>query len=274
MGERFTRCGQGHLHWGTYGAAGLLLFHDEHVLLQRRASWTPGGNTWGLLGGARHRDEDPITAARREAAEESSLPPQAGLVHGIVEEDHGGWAYHTVLGTLDELIEVEPDASESAEVAWVPVSEVEQLPLFGPFARTWPRLRDGVRRPLLVVDCANVMGARADGWWKDRKGAARRLRTDLERFAECGTGEMAAFDRAYPEIVLVVEGAARGIGPGPGVRVVDAPHSGDDQIVALAYEAGPDTRPYVVTADRELRRRCESVGAAILGPRWLLSQLS
>jgi 8-oxo-dGTP diphosphatase len=29
----------------------------------------------------------------------------------------------------------------------------------------------------------------------------------------------------------------------------------------------------VVTADRELRSRCEAVGAAVVGPRWLLGLL-
>ena len=28
---------------------------------------------------------------------------------------------------------------------------------------------------VLVVDAANVVGSRPDGWWKDRAGAARRL---------------------------------------------------------------------------------------------------
>ncbi|HEV2784269.1 MAG TPA: NUDIX domain-containing protein [Actinophytocola sp.] len=276
-GDRFTRCAQGHVHWGKYGAAGLLMYHDGRVLLQRRAWWTPGGNTWGLFGGARHGDEDPIAAARREAAEECSLPADAGRVHGIISEDHGDWAYHTVLGTMDEHLDVEPDSMETSEAAWVPVSEVDKLRLFGPFANAWPRLRAGVRKPVLVVDCANVMGARADGWWRDRKGAATRLRDDLGRLAECGTTELEPFDLAFPEIVLVVEGAARGIGPGPtGVEVVDAPGSGDDTIVSLfwGYRTTKDSRQYVVTADRELRARSEAEGATALGPRWLLNQLS
>ena len=32
---------------------------------------------------------------------------------------------------------------------------------------------------LLVVDGANVVGSRPDGWWKDRAGAARRLHERL-----------------------------------------------------------------------------------------------
>jgi hypothetical protein len=33
---------------------------------------------------------------------------------------------------------------------------------------------------VLVVDAANVVGSRPDGWWKDRPGAARRLHEELQ----------------------------------------------------------------------------------------------
>jgi 8-oxo-dGTP diphosphatase len=273
-GDRFTRCGRGHLHWGRYGAAGLLPYHDGQVLLQRRALWTPGGNTWGVFGGARHRDEDPIAGALRETAEESSLTSGEVWVHGTIEEDHGGWSYHTVLATTLSLVDVQPDSWETKEAAWFPVSEVDELELFEPFADTWPRVRPALRRPVLIVDCANVMGARADGWWRDRAGAAARLRDDLGRFAERGSSQLDPFTQALPEIVLVVEGQARGIGPGAtNVAVVEAPGSGDDMIVNLVSERDTDARYLVVTADRELRRRSEAEGATTLGPRWLLAQL-
>ena len=48
---------------------------------------------------------------------------------------------------------------------------------------------------------------------------------------------------------------------------------GDDRIVELVREARPDTAHLVVTADRELRARCEAAGAAVTGPRWLLERL-
>jgi rRNA-processing protein FCF1 len=55
------------------------------------------------------------------------------------------------------------------------------------------------------------------------------------------------------------------------VRVVLAPGSGDDAIVDVVRELpGPVA---VVTADRELRRRCEAEGASVLGPGWLLGLL-
>ncbi|MFJ7150785.1 NTP pyrophosphohydrolase [Streptomyces sp. NPDC100445] len=115
---------------------------------------------------------------------------------------------------------------------------------------------------LVIVDGANVVGSRPDGWWRDRRGAAERLR---DRLAERGLP-----GRTEPvEIVLVVEGAARGVAPVPGVRVEAAPGSGDDRIVELAEEGAGRTR-LVITADRELRRRVTALGAEVAGPRTVL----
>ncbi|MGW1708788.1 NTP pyrophosphohydrolase [Streptomyces sp. NPDC002206] len=121
-------------------------------------------------------------------------------------------------------------------------------------------------RTLVIVDAANVVGSVPDGWWRDRLGAAERLRDSLAPFAAAGLP-------GHPgpvELVLVVEGAARGIASVPGVRVESAPGSGDDRIVDLvAAEAAPpaDRDCVVVTADRELRQRVEAYGAQCAGPR-------
>jgi predicted RNA-binding protein with PIN domain len=127
---------------------------------------------------------------------------------------------------------------------------------------------------VLVVDAANVMGAVPDGWWRDRRGAAERLRDRLA--AALVDGRLPGLP-GLPgpfEVVLVVEGAARGVAPVPGVAVVDAPGSGDDTIVDLAVRAAAEGRAcVVVTADRELRRRVAQSGAEWAGPRALLSAL-
>ncbi|MFC9396866.1 NTP pyrophosphohydrolase [Streptomyces sp. NPDC057027] len=120
-------------------------------------------------------------------------------------------------------------------------------------------------RPLLVVDGANVVGSVPDGWWRDRRGAAERLR---DRLAATGGPADGPHPGPY-EIVLVVEGRARGVASVPGVRVEEAPGSGDDLIADLAR--GAHGRPcLVVTADRELRRRVEREGARCTGPRSVL----
>ncbi|MFD8656768.1 PIN domain-containing protein [Streptomyces mirabilis] len=115
-------------------------------------------------------------------------------------------------------------------------------------------------QPLLVIiAAANVVGSVPDGWWRDRRGAAERLRDRLARDGLPG-------HEGPVELVLVVEGAAKGVESVPGVRVVEAPGSGDDRIVEAVTEAGE--RPVlVITADRELRRRVSESGAEVAGPR-------
>ncbi|WP_309094910.1 NTP pyrophosphohydrolase [Streptomyces sp.] len=112
---------------------------------------------------------------------------------------------------------------------------------------------------LVVVDAANVVGSVPDGWWRDRRGAAERLR---DRLAADGVPGVPG----PVEIVLVVEGAARGVESVPGVRVSSAPGSGDDHIVEVVASAG-ERSVLVVTADRELRDRVGTLGAEVAGPR-------
>ncbi|MFF6783639.1 NTP pyrophosphohydrolase [Streptomyces sp. NPDC012510] len=113
---------------------------------------------------------------------------------------------------------------------------------------------------LVIIDAANVIGSVPDGWWRDRRGAAERLR---DRLALDG---LPGHDGPV-ELVMVVEGAARGVESAPGVRVDAAPGSGDDRIVELVAEEGRDRPCLVVTADRELRRRVGELGAEVTGPR-------
>ncbi|WP_433594038.1 hypothetical protein [Nocardia sp. CA-145437] len=136
---------------------------------------------------------------------------------------------------------------------------------------------------VIVVDAANVVGSRPDGWWRDRAGAARRL-----------LGELGALRTRLPgstRIIVVLEGAAKaaadrggdghadaGESGSAGLRVVLAGGSGDDTIVEVvaAEVGGSDPMPAitVVTADRGLRARVESLGATTVGPGWLRNHLS
>jgi hypothetical protein len=119
---------------------------------------------------------------------------------------------------------------------------------------------------VLVVDGANVVGSRPDGWWKDRPGAARRLHERL-----------LLADTSYDEIVLVLEGAAKaGVPAGRDhhVRTVHAPRDGDSAIVAEARAALATGAPVtVVSADRVLCGAVANLGALTMGPSWLLAEL-
>ncbi|SEC75107.1 NTP pyrophosphohydrolase [Streptomyces melanosporofaciens] len=124
---------------------------------------------------------------------------------------------------------------------------------------------------LVVVDAANVIGSVPDGWWRDRRGAAERLRDRLAVLAGTGLPDRPGVPgwatRPPVDIVMVVEGAARGIEPVEGVRVESAPGSGDDHIVRVVA-AREEGRPcLVVTADQELRARVTALGAQVTGPR-------
>ena len=147
----------------------------------------------------------------------------------------------------------------------------------------------------IVVDVANVMGSRPDGWWRDRPGAAVRLHAEVAALA-ARDRPVLPDDTEPEEFVMVLEGAARpaaariekapdasgapdaseapdasGAPDAKPVRLVQAAGSGDDAIVALVREL--PGRVVVVTADRELRRRCEAAGAEVLGPSWLIGLL-
>jgi 8-oxo-dGTP diphosphatase len=270
-GDHFVQCGLGHRHWGKYGAAGLLLHHDGMVLLQQRSALSLGPQTWGLFGGARERDEAPVTAALRETAEESTLDVSTVRIRGVLREDHQGWAYDTVVADVPTMPEVAPASWESMDARWVPAGEVADMNLFPSFADSWPKVRAAMRKTVLIVDTANVMGSRNDGWWRDRHGAATRLRDQIDALEGL---RLPPFDMAFPEIVMIVEGKARGVGDGERVRVISSPGEGDDTIVDTVQEyVSPEVDVYVVTADRELKRRSQAAGASLLGPRWLLDQL-
>lgn len=287
-GDGWVECAQGHRHWGRFGAAGLLLHHiapdgATEVLLQHRAEWSHHGGTWGVLGGARHHDEAPVATALREADEEAGLYADAALVSGQYDDDHGGWSYSTVVAAEVGDAGARPTSAETVAVRWWPLSSLPGLPLHPGFAETWSVVRDALQPLTVVVDAANVVGSRPDGWWKDRAGAARRLVDDVAAMCSAGVEDAALpetlarppLQHWWPFAVVVVEGAARpaaepvdGHSASERVRVLAAPGEGDDAIVAAVAAAG-DGPIIVVTADRELRARCEALGAAAAGPRWL-----
>jgi predicted RNA-binding protein with PIN domain len=109
-----------------------------------------------------------------------------------------------------------------------------------------------------VVDGMNVVGSRPDGWWRDRRGAMRRLTELLAAFA-AETGE---------PLTVVFDGQPFDLSA-PPVEVLFASTHGrnaaDHDIAAIA-ESDPDPRSLrVVTSDRELASRVRAAGAGVEG---------
>ena len=97
----------------------------------------------------------------------------------------------------------------------------------------------------------NLIGARPDGWWRDRRGAMRRLVGALEGV------------EGYDYVVVVLDGAPFDLSSAR-VEVRFASRRGrdaaDDDIAAMAGSG--DT---VVTSDADLERRVLERGADAIG---------
>ena len=120
---------------------------------------------------------------------------------------------------------------------------------------------------MLLIDAANVIGSRPTGWWRDRPGAARTFVARVRASVDSG--------RIHPPVVVILEGQSRqGVPSGlvDGVTVIHAEGSGDDALVHVVAGAA-DEVVTLVTADRGLRQRAESLGAEVVGPSWLLPLL-
>jgi 8-oxo-dGTP diphosphatase len=263
----------GRRFWGRAGAAGLLVVDpDDRVLLQHRADWSHFGGTWGLPGGARHHDESAVEGALRESGEEAAVPADALRLLFAAELDLGFWSYTTVVARAVRPFEPVVSDAESIALSWVPVDEVAALPLHPGFAASWARLRPELgARVHIVVDVANVLGSRPDGWWRDRVGATNRFLDALSRGVRDGVAESlvepgderapasvatdqpdgtaspadaAAFADGstaeapgaptwrWPDLTAVVEGEARAVGDTfPGLTVVRAEADGDSSVV-------------------------------------------
>jgi predicted RNA-binding protein with PIN domain len=108
-----------------------------------------------------------------------------------------------------------------------------------------------------IVDAMNVIGCRPDGWWKDRGDAMVTLVDRLDRWASAqGDTVTVVFERppstALTSTVIEIAHAPKA-----------AANSADDEIVRLVQA---DTRPdaiRVVTSDRALTNRVQSLGASV-----------
>ena len=145
-GDGFVTLADGSRRWGRYGAAGMLALHldpdgSPWYFLARRSLHCHQGGTWAVPGGALDHGEAPAEGALREFGEE--IGPVVGPfeVVQIHEDDHGGWAYWTVVVEVAERFPVPGVLSwETAEARWVHHSDLDTLELFGAFRATLERL--------------------------------------------------------------------------------------------------------------------------------------
>jgi len=145
-GDGFIRCGDGHVRWGIFGAAGVVFVVRENntprVMLQKRSAMAHEGGTWSCAGGALDQGELPYEGALREACEEVGEIPGAPVTLGeyVFNPSHD-WAYTTIVVEVAERfgdsINFETDA-----VGWFTIDEVNQLDLHAGFAAAWPHLQD------------------------------------------------------------------------------------------------------------------------------------
>jgi 8-oxo-dGTP pyrophosphatase MutT (NUDIX family) len=296
-------CEQGHQHWGLFGAAGVLVWapdpEDEAgslVLLQHRAGWSHQGGTWALPGGAMDSDETPAEAALREADEECMLDPKLVVPRAMYSEEHGGWAYHTIVAQAAEPFRVYSDSYESDGTLWLPPGQVDRLDLHPGFAASWPALRKALSPLTVFVDGAGAPPLRARLTGLTRTGLA----------ALPGGLAVPGFVRWYPDYVLVLarasgERAARGAAEAaPASEAVLAdkaePASGSAgyswnqplvvrraEVQAVAADGRAQTagvlaglagstpgRRLVVSGRPEVRDRAAEVGAGVADLNWLL----
>lgn len=119
----------------------------------------------------------------------------------------------------------------------------------------------------LLVDGNNVIGSVADGWWRDRPGAVRRLVGRLQRLAATGATVEVVFDTKPSDLPE---------GEHDGVVVHYATRTGrdaaDDRIVELVAERDA-SEIEVVTSDRALADAVRARGASVTGAGTFLTRL-
>ena len=120
-----------------------------------------------------------------------------------------------------------------------------------------------------LVDGANLMGSRPDGWWKNPDKATRRLIEELDAYAGA-TGEdvTVVFDRRVPDIPPGRHGA---------ITVLYAsrhgPNAADEEIVRIVAADEDPASLRVVTSDRRLAERVRELGAPVNGAGNFLRRL-
>ncbi len=110
-----------------------------------------------------------------------------------------------------------------------------------------------------IVDGMNVIGARPDGWWRDRGAARRRLVEALAPNDDDSSDSVVVFD-GRPEPGEEDHAAQTGVTVtyAPG-----GPNAADDAIVEMVRSLARPADTFVVTSDRALAERVRALGAKV-----------
>ena len=104
----------------------------------------------------------------------------------------------------------------------------------------------------------NVIGSRPDGWWRDRRGAMRRLVEKLDDFARASGDEVAVVLDGKPFDLPEVEHVRVEFAPG-------GPNAADRSIARLVRDDADPASITVATSDRELEDEVRAAGAEVIG---------
>ena len=128
-------------------------------------------------------------------------------------------------------------------------------------------------QPRVFVDGNNVMGSRADGWWRNRAEAAQRLVADITPLTLHGGAVWTiVFDGPEPR-------GTRGMTPPQECpAVIHTGHNGrdgaDDRMVELVGALPDWATALVYTSDAGLRARVYALGAQVAGAQALLKKIA
>jgi predicted RNA-binding protein with PIN domain len=128
----------------------------------------------------------------------------------------------------------------------------------------------------LIVDGMNVIGARPDGWWRDRAGAQARLVAAVDRLGGDRSEVTVVFDGRPPRHRPSGGSESDDHPSGGTVRVLFAPggpNAADDAIVALVGGLDRPGDVVVVTSDRNLAQQVRRLGATVEGAGKFWSRL-
>lgn len=116
--------------WGKQGAGCIILAKSTgRILLPHRSIHVQEPNTWGVWGGAIDSDEDPRSAARREAEEEAGYSGSIQMIPLSVFSK-GDFRYHNFLAIVED--EFQPRLNwETQGFVWTTLDDLPSPLHFG-----------------------------------------------------------------------------------------------------------------------------------------------